>query len=151
MARAMKVSMVRHLLLAFDGSKGAQHAAVFAFGLAQLAHAKVTVLTVLPQPDIVPVGPLSGYAALMPPMSEAQAAQTKVQLDQLARNHPEVPTETLVEIGLVADTIVDTAARLKVDLVVVGARGLGPGRRFLLGSVSDRVVHHAPCPVTVCR
>ena len=50
-----------------------------------------------------------------------------------------------------ADTIVDTAAKLGVDLIVVGARGLGPGRRFLLGSISDRVVHHAGCPVTVWR
>lgn len=143
--------MVRHVLVAFDGSQGSQHAATFAFGLAKLAGAKVTLLTVLPLPDIVAVGPLSGYAALMPPMSEGQAAQTKIQLDALAANHPDVTTDTAVEIGLVADTIVDTGARLKVDLIVVGARGLGPGRRFLLGSVSDRVVHHAPCPVTVCR
>ena len=60
-------------------------------------------------------------------------------------------TERQVEIGPVADTIVDTANHLGVDLIVVGARGLGPGRRFLLGSVSDRVVHHSSCPVTVWR
>jgi nucleotide-binding universal stress UspA family protein len=37
------------------------------------------------------------------------------------------------------------------DHVVVGARGLNAGTRWLVGSVSDRVVHHAHCPVTVVR
>jgi nucleotide-binding universal stress UspA family protein len=38
-----------------------------------------------------------------------------------------------------------------VAMIVVGTRGLGKVRRAIMGSVSDYVVHHAPCPVIVCR
>jgi len=38
-----------------------------------------------------------------------------------------------------------------VTTIVVGTRGLGSVRRTILGSVSDYVVHHAHCPVIVCR
>jgi len=38
-----------------------------------------------------------------------------------------------------------------VAMIVVGTRGLGKVRRAIMGSVSDYVVHHSPCPVIVCR
>ncbi len=127
------------------------HAARFAFGLARQVKAKVTLLTVLPPPEVMPIGPLSGYAVMAPPVSPEQLRQVEARLKELAAEYTDVETHALVEVGPVADTIVDTAAKLGVDQIVVGARGLGPGRRFLLGSISDRVVHHAACPVTVWR
>jgi nucleotide-binding universal stress UspA family protein len=47
--------------------------------------------------------------------------------------------------------IVGLAGRLGIGLVVLGSRGLGPLKRALMGSVSDSVVHHSPCPVMVVR
>jgi len=49
------------------------------------------------------------------------------------------------------EVIVDLALEEKANMIVMGSRGLGTIRRTLIGSVSDYVVHHAHCPVVVCR
>jgi nucleotide-binding universal stress UspA family protein len=59
------------------------------------------------------------------------------------------PVERSVIVGRPADEILSAAGSPGVDLVVVGARGLGPVQRLLLGSVSERVLHQVDCPVLV--
>lgn len=49
------------------------------------------------------------------------------------------------------EIICKTAEDEKVTMIVMGTRGLGKMRRTIMGSVSDYVVHHAHCPVIVCR
>lgn len=53
--------------------------------------------------------------------------------------------------GRPGEIICHTASDEKVNMIVMGTRGLGTVRRTILGSVSDYVVHHAHCPVVVCR
>lgn len=53
--------------------------------------------------------------------------------------------------GDAAQTIVEKAEEWGADLIVVGSHGYGFWKRNLLGSVSDKVVHHAPCSVLVVR
>ena len=50
-----------------------------------------------------------------------------------------------------ADALVEQARTDGADLIVVGTRGLSTAQRLLLGSVSTKVVHHAPCDVLVVR
>ncbi|KAL4225974.1 hypothetical protein ACF0H5_013961 [Mactra antiquata] len=59
-------------------------------------------------------------------------------------------------IGLEGDmkpgqAIVDFAEKNKACFIVTGTRGMGKFRRTVMGSVSDYIVHHSPCPVLVCR
>ena len=56
----------------------------------------------------------------------------------------------LVE-GVPADEIVKIAQSEKADLIVLGSRGLTEVRSFLLGSVSDKVSHHAKCPTLIVK
>jgi nucleotide-binding universal stress UspA family protein len=50
-----------------------------------------------------------------------------------------------------ADAILDVAEETKADLVVLGNKGMTGAKRFLLGSVPDKVSHHAPCSVLIVR
>jgi nucleotide-binding universal stress UspA family protein len=143
--------MIQHLLIAVDGSPSSHHAANQGFGLARQTNAKVTLAYVLEAPPVIPVGPLSGYVMTAPPRTDADLERARAELQSLAREAKDVPVETRVELGVPADVICELAERLSVDLVVVGARGLNAGTRWLMGSVSDCVVHHAPCPVLVVR
>lgn len=62
-----------------------------------------------------------------------------------------VPTFVHVRVGKVADEIVQLAIEIGADLVVVGTHGRKGFERFLVGSVAERVVRYAPCPVLVVR
>jgi nucleotide-binding universal stress UspA family protein len=48
-----------------------------------------------------------------------------------------------------ADALIDIAEDVKADLIVVGNRGMGGVKRFVLGSVPNKITHHAPCSVLV--
>lgn len=143
--------MVKHILAGVDGSKESLEAARFAQGLAEQTGAVLTYLFSIEPPQVIPVGPLSGYVTTSVPRSEDDLKRARVFLDELVAERPQVKASTRVELGEPSESICEVAHQLGVDLIVVGARGLGAGRRFLLGSVSDRVVHHAGCPVLVVR
>jgi nucleotide-binding universal stress UspA family protein len=53
--------------------------------------------------------------------------------------------------GNPADAILDVAEEEGADLIVVGNKGMAGARRFLLGSVPNKITHHAPCSVLVVR
>jgi len=59
--------------------------------------------------------------------------------------------KTSETIGSVVQTITDYAVVEKIDLIIMGTRGMGGFKKMLLGSVSNGVVTHAHCPVLVVR
>ncbi len=62
-----------------------------------------------------------------------------------------VNVEKFARQGDPADAILDVAEETKADLIVVGNKGMTGARRFLLGSVPNKVSHHAPCSVLIIR
>jgi nucleotide-binding universal stress UspA family protein len=62
-----------------------------------------------------------------------------------------VEVETHAREGDPADAILDVAEEQRADLIVVGNKGMTGAKRFLLGSVPNKVSHHAPCSVMIIR
>jgi nucleotide-binding universal stress UspA family protein len=62
-----------------------------------------------------------------------------------------VEVETHAREGDPADAILDVAEDQHADLIVVGNKGMTGAKRFLLGSVPNKVSHHAPCSVMIIR
>ena len=69
---------------------------------------------------------------------------------EVARNEG-IDVEVHARQGDPADAILDVAEETKADLIVVGNKGMTGARRFLLGSVPNKVSHHAPCSVLIIR
>ena len=78
-------------------------------------------------------------------------------VDATLRNAAEAIGETGVEVetfarqGDPADAILDVAEEQNADLIIVGNKGMTGAKRFLLGSVPNKVSHHAPCSVMIIR
>ena len=62
-----------------------------------------------------------------------------------------IEVETFARQGDPADAILDVAEEQNADLIIVGNKGMTGAKRFLLGSVPNKVSHHAPCSVMIIR
>ncbi|MGO8905795.1 MAG: universal stress protein [Solirubrobacteraceae bacterium] len=82
------------------------------------------------------------------PRQEVEASLS--QAADIARDAG-VPANTHARQGDPSDAILDVAEELGADLVVVGNKGMTGAKRFLLGSVPNKVSHHAPCSVLIIR
>lgn len=80
----------------------------------------------------------------------AQAQRFLERMEALVRPGS-VRLDAMVKWGLPLTGIIDVLKKQQADLVVVGSRGLSGVRRFLLGSVSEGVLHSVPCSVLICR
>lgn len=142
------------MLLCTDGSEAADHA--LRAGLALLAPAdRVVVLTTVEEPAVVLPYDASGLAGAA--MSAQQITDLQDELvkagqevvDRVATGLGLESAERKVVIGDPARAIVDHANEIGATVIVMGSRGHGGFRRAVLGSVSDHVIRHAPCPVLV--
>lgn len=144
---AMK-GTIQRILVPVDGSSDSLRGLETAVGLARRIGATLTILEV-----IEPFGPLPGYYEA-PPEGEARVPWLAAQRFEKAHellDETNVEWKRRVEEGIPADRICDVAEEEGADLIVMGCRGISAFSRFLIGSVSDRVVHHAPCSVLVVR
>ena len=81
-------------------------------------------------------------------------AECKRELERVVKQagvSPKLIEKTLVRFGRSFHEIADAARTLKVDLIVIATHGYTGLKHALLGSTTERVVRHAPCPVLVVR
>lgn len=142
------------VLLCTDGSELALEA--LRRGLAVLAASDrvviATVVEMTAEMDVVGTGFAGG---IMSPEEAMRADESRVaeaeELLASTRDALELPAAELTVLdGAPGPALVHLATELPAAAVVIGTRGRGGLRRAVLGSVSDHVVRHAPCPVVVC-
>ncbi len=86
-----------------------------------------------------------------PVLERGDRAAFQAWLEAERKNVPDVEIHERFEVGDPAATIVDIAAEEGFDLVVIGHKGHSAIERFLLGSVTTKVLHHAPCNVLLVK
>ena len=134
------------ILLATDGSQEAHLAATTAAELAKSTGSEL---------HVVHVGELRPTFLAQTELEPAQLEREARELldEQLRRVEGAGGTveEAHLRLGRADEEIVDLAHSMDAGMIVMGSRGRGRIRRALMGSVSDSVVRHAPCPVTIVR
>ena len=145
--------MFNPIVIPLDGSELAERALAPARALAQYGLGELRLVRVAtPRQRLVPDG--AGFGALFPDQSliEARAESTDYLADLQAASVPETPSlHTDVRDGDVAGEIVDSARHAQAQLIVMSSHGYSGIRRWLLGSVAEKVLYAAPCPVWIVR
>lgn len=135
---AKKVSKLLNVLVGIDGSEHSIKAFEYAVQIGEKIGSKFTLVNVQ-EPRIYDYAPKTaeelGYRILSSAISALGKEKSQI--------------EKKVEFGVPSDKIVQLAEKGNYDLIVMGNRGLGTVKRFLLGSVSDDVCHKAKCPVLI--
>ena len=141
------------MVVGADGSQTAAEAVRQATDLAQQLRAKIHLVSAY---EPVPQGRLHSDVQDVPddlqwainPRSEVNATLEEASKTVQGAG---VEVESYAREGDPADAILDVAEEQKADLIIVGNKGMTGAKRFLLGSVPNKVSHHAPCSVLIIR
>lgn len=136
---------LRRIVLTIDGSTASQKAVQFLLRKMGPNTVDPSEGTVPIQVAVVHVMPYLDY----PEFKETRQAFVHYYADKIAAAGYQVREEP--RLGNPADEIMKVADQHKADLIVCGAKGLGAIARFLLGSVSTKLVQHSSCSVLVVR
>lgn len=135
------------IVVGVDGSEQSNHAAALAASMARSTGATLHLMTVVRPPEgwwgIVGSPPTP--TALGQSLSDAQKLILDTVVDTVDLEG--VAYETVEEIGDPARMLLGYCEENDADLLIVGRRGANLIERLVLGSVANRVVHDAPCPV----
>lgn len=137
--------MYKKILITTDGSRYSRNAVKEALRTAKFCKSQIVVLSVVNVNEEFEAL-ASGLEDKMIKKAEKIVANVKKQASKIG-----VKVEVLVRTGEAFEAIVDTAAKKKVDLIVMGSHGRTGLKRLLMGSVTSRVIGHAPCKVLVVQ
>jgi len=137
------MDLVRHIVVGTDFSADSRKAVAYAGDLAKALGARLTVVHVDEKAAFVPGSDLA----------KAEGRADQMHMDAAVRELTDqaVRARGLVRPGLPAEGLCDVASEEHADLVVVGGRGRECFAGVVLGSVAERILRDAPCPVLMVR
>jgi len=144
--------MFSRILVAVDGSPFAERALAHAVDLSKKYHAKLLIVHVVLRRFYAVTPSEAGVLATTVFVKEMESEGKKIiaKSEEVAKAAGTEYECKLMQ-GVPADEIVKIAQAEKVDLIVIGSRGLTEVRAFLLGSVSDKVSHHSKCQILIVK
>ena len=144
---------IKNVLVPTDFSAGAQEAVRYAYDLASAVGATLHIVHVLENP-FAPGAFMEMYTPPSPEYFVDMERQAEEKLrgllttEQRARVHAVLTTRLGVPASEILDRIQEEP---KIDLVVMATHGRGGVARFVMGSVTDKIIRSAPCPVVTMR
>ena len=142
------------IVVGIDGSNTASKAMKEAAELSKLVDGSLLVVSAYEPPD---PHELTRWQSESPADMSWRFTGTAVVEEVLERAQRQlesqegVKSQALFREGEAADALISVAEDEKADLIVVGNKGMAGAQRFLLGSVPNKVTHHAPCDVLIVK
>jgi nucleotide-binding universal stress UspA family protein len=145
--------MFKSIVVGTDGSDTANQAVRQAVDLARAVGAKLELVSAY---EPVPAQRLSEERRQAPEdlqwaINPREDVDATLEAAAAISREAGVPVNVYPRQGDPADAILDIAEEREADLIVVGNKGMTGAKRFLLGSVPNKVSHHAPCSVLIIR
>jgi len=147
--------MFQHILVPLDGSLVAERAIPVAARIARSTGGKVVLLQVITMPASYGYGPyfIEGPIIVSEKIVEVGTANATEYLRRAAATSALAGVKTTIEVqtGSAASAICEAVQRDAIDLIVMSSRGQSGFKRWMLGSVSQKVARHSSVPVLVLR
>jgi len=142
--------MFKKILVPVDGSESCANISAYIKSFGEKYGARIVLLNVYGLPTLTEYNNYPSYPLECSYSIEKQSHQI---LENAKEALGEVPFEviTISEAGNPAATILEVAEKNECDLIMMCTHGMGAMKRFLLGSITNKVVHHAHIPVLVIR
>jgi nucleotide-binding universal stress UspA family protein len=144
--------LIRKILVAVDGSEPSKNALNQALEHSMKWNAELIIVSVVP--EISSVTYMGQHEYIVHYKEFLRESQKKVlnEFSTIVRNrYPDIKFETRLEEGRPSDMIVDIARNEDVDLIVMGSRGMGGIRGWVLGSTSRSVVNSCTKPILIVK
>jgi nucleotide-binding universal stress UspA family protein len=144
---------LKKILAAIDGSEASYTALDYASSLAKNYSASLTIVTVEEplSPAPTPTVPPSVVEQYLDEMKVFYKGILEKATERVVKTNKKLDVNTIMLHGRAWEEIVEECKNGGYDLLVMGSRGLGGIKGFILGSVSRKVVEEAPCPVLIVK
>lgn len=137
---------ISNILVPLDFSEMALKALRYAVPFAKQFGAKLTLVHIMEQ-----VGYAADMAYLPMPPDAIRAAESAIEEIRDKNIPPEISTDIIVRVDFTTDALLAAARNSKADLIITTTHGRTGLKHLFLGSVAERIVREAPCPVLVVR
>jgi nucleotide-binding universal stress UspA family protein len=137
---------MKKILIAHDGSKSSEKALEKGLEIAEKFGAAVTVLSVIPDLYLRDLMEIDRTRIL-----ESLSDEARKMMEEIKARPGKVKLKTVIEQGDPAEEIISKAEKMKADMIVTGSHGRHGAQKFLLGSVSSKVIDHSGCSVLVVK